>query len=144
MKDPEMRLIVVGVIQNIEGKILICKMPRDRGVFPGQWGLPGGGIEEGETAEMALHRELQEEVGLEVKQVQPLFFTDGLYQKLFPDGSQREIYMLFLLFSCQAASQEVRLNSEFEDYRWVKPEAVKDFDLNVETIKTFTRLGLLA
>ena len=139
-----MRLIVVGVVQNEAGEILICKMPRERGVFPGQWGLPGGGIEEGETAEAALQRELQEEVGLEVDQIQPLFFTDGTYHKTFPDGSQREIYMLFLLFSCRAASQKVQLNAEFEEYHWVNPEAVKDFDLNVETVKTFTRLGLMS
>jgi nucleoside triphosphatase len=139
-----MRLIVVGVVQNKAGEILICKMPRNRGVFPGQWGLPGGGIEEGETVETALRRELEEEVGLEVTNIRPLFFTDGVYQKTFPDGSQQEIYMIFLLFSCQAQSEFVRLNAEFEAYWWVKPEAVKGYDLNVETIKTFTRLGLLS
>jgi nucleoside triphosphatase len=138
-----MRLIVVGVVQNEAGEILICQMPRERGVFPGQWGLPGGGIEEGETAEAALRRELQEEVGLEVDQIQPLFFTDGTYHKTFPDGSQREIYMLFLLFSCRADSLKVQLNAEFKEYHWVNPGAVKDYDLNVETVKTFSRLGLL-
>ena len=44
-----MRVIVVGVVQNIAGELLICKMPLGLGVFPGQWGLPGGGIEAGET-----------------------------------------------------------------------------------------------
>jgi nucleoside triphosphatase len=138
-----MRLIVVGVVQNEQGEVLICKMPQDRGVFPGQWGLPGGGIEDGETIEAALRRELGEEVGLSVKDIQPLFFTDGLYTKTFPDGSQREIYMVFLLFSCRAASGDVRLNDEFEASAWVKPGAVKDFDLNIETRKTFRRLGWL-
>jgi hypothetical protein len=52
--------------------------------------------------------------------------------------------MVFLLFSCQAKSESVRLNTEFEEYRWAKPEAVKGYDLNLETIKTFTHLGLLS
>jgi len=78
-----MRLIVVGVVENDAREILICKMPRHRGVFPGQWGLPGGGIEEGETVEAALRRELREEVGLEVRQIRTMFFTDGLYHKTF-------------------------------------------------------------
>ena len=139
-----MRLIVVGVIQNNQGEILICKMPAGRGVFPGQWGLPGGGIEEGETAEAALHRELQEEVGLAVTQVQPLSFTEGAYRKIFPDGSQQEIHMMFLLFSCQAASNDVVLNAEFEEYRWARQDELGDYDLNVETVKTFSRLGWLS
>jgi len=139
-----MRLIVVGMVQNRAGEILICKMPLDRGVFPGQWGLPGGGIEAGETAVAALQREIKEEVGLDVVNIQPLFFTEGAYRKTFPDGGQREIYMVFLLFACLAESEVVMLNSEFEAYRWVKPEALMDYDLNLETVKTFTRLGWIS
>jgi nucleoside triphosphatase len=139
-----MRLIVVGVVENRVGETLICRMPEDRGVFPGQWGLPGGGIEEGETAETALRRELKEEVGLEVTNIRELFFTDGTYRKTFPDGSRQKIYMVFLLFSCQAESDPVQLNAEFDAYRWVKPEDLPAYNLNVETIKTFTHLGLLA
>lgn len=86
-----MRLIVVGVIENEAGEVLICKMPAGRWVFPAQWGLPGGGIEEGESAQAALLRELGEEVGLSVSEIQPLFFSDGTYTKKFPDGSQQEI-----------------------------------------------------
>ncbi|MGH9906048.1 MAG: NUDIX domain-containing protein [Pyrinomonadaceae bacterium] len=42
------RVVVVPLIQNGLGEYLICRMPKDRGVFPSQWGLPGGGIEDGE------------------------------------------------------------------------------------------------
>jgi len=138
-----MRVIVVGIIQNEQGEILLCKMPSIRGVFPGQWGLPGGGIEDGETPEGALRRELHEEVGLEVRDVQPLFFTYGSYYKTFPDGSRREMDMLFLLFSCREASGEVHLNAEFETYAWVKISSLRDYDLNVETRKSFIRLELI-
>ena len=139
-----MRLIVVGVVKNARDEILICKMPADRGVFPGQWGLPGGGIEAGETAENALRRELHEEVGLEVSEIEALFFTDGNYTKTFPDGARQEIYMVFLLYSCRAASSPVQLNPEFEEYRWVKAQELNHYDLNLETRKTFLRMGLMA
>jgi nucleoside triphosphatase len=138
-----MRLIVVGVVKNARDEILICKMPADRGVFPGQWGLPGGGIEAGETAENALRRELLEEVGLEVSEIQALFFTDGSYTKTFPDETRQEIYMVFLLYACRAASSPVRLNPEFEEYRWVKAQELQNYDLNLETQKTFLRMGLM-
>ena len=137
-----MRLIVVGVVKNARDEILICKMPADRGVFPGQWGLPGGGIEAGETAENALRRELLEEVGLEVSETQALFFTDGSYTKTFLDGARQEIYMVFLLYACRAASSPVQLNPEFEEYRWVKAQELQNYDLNLKTRKTFLRMGL--
>ena len=137
----ERRVVVVGLIYNARGEWLLCKMPPDRGVFPGQWGLPGGGIEPGEQAEEALRRELREEIGLEVSNIEPMLFTDGLYNKRFPGGLQRPIYMIFLVYKCRAAGEIVTLNPEFEDYAWVAQDDLGKYDLNVETVKTFSKLG---
>src|SRR6202008_1074381 len=93
----QFRVIVVGIVLNDQNEYLICKMPKDRGVFPDKWGLPGGGIEEGEMMEAALRRELGEELGTEISDIKPLFFTDGQYKKSFADGSQRDVYMIFLI-----------------------------------------------
>jgi len=134
---------VVGIVQNEKEQYLIGKMPVERGVFPGEWGLPGGGIEDGETIETALRRELREELGLEILDIRPLFFSDGLYKKSFPDGSLQDIYMIFLVFSCKAVSEEVKLNLEFSQYAWVDPATLQNYDLNSATIKTFQRVGLI-
>jgi nucleoside triphosphatase len=118
-------------------------MPKDRGVFPDQWGLPGGGIEEGERMESALRRELREELGIEVSDIKPLFFKDGQHRKSFADGNQREVYMIFLIFSCRAASGELKLSPEFTDYAWVKSASLGDYNLNSATIETFRQAGVL-
>jgi nucleoside triphosphatase len=138
------RIIVVAVIQNSRDEYLICKKPFTRGVFPGQWALPGGGIEPGEQMTAALRREVREEVGLEIQEIKPLFFKDGQHAKLFPDGSSKDIYMIFLLFSCRGCSENVRLGEEFEEYAWVKRDALGDYDLNEQTKDTMFQLGRLA
>ncbi len=137
------RTIVVGVIQNRRGEVLICKKPEDRGVFPGQWGLPGGGIEPCEKMEAALRREIFEEVGIQVSSIRPLFFTDGQHSKSYPDGSRREIYMIFLVFSCLAMDEPVHLGPEFIEHAWVSPEKLNTYDLNLTTLATFQRIGMI-
>lgn len=137
------RTIVVALARNARGDYLICKMPHDRGVFPGQWGLPGGGLEDGEQLEDALRREMREEVGLELTHIYPLFFTDDLREKTFSDGRREEIYMIYLLYECWVQGDRVKLNPEFEDHAWISPHQLADYDLNEATRDTFRRLGFL-
>ena len=89
----------------------------------------------------ALRRELREEIGIEVDQIRPAFFKDCLHSKQFPDGRSALIYMIFLLFHCRALSEELVLNDEFAQYRWVEETAVHDLELNSETKDTLKRLG---
>ncbi len=138
----ETRIIVVPLVSNDNGDLLLCRMCDQRGVFPGQWGLPGGGIEPGEQMIEALRRELQEEVGLEVRDIEPALFKDGTYDKTFADGSQRPIYMIFLLFRCLAVDPGVTLGEEHDQYAWVPSKKLADYDLNLETADTLSRLGL--
>lgn len=138
------RLIVVPVIRDENGNVLLCKMPADRGVFPGQWGLPGGGVEPGERIKEALEREVFEELGVSLVSAKPLFFKDGLHEKTFAGEGKRLIYMVFLLYECRiAADQPIRLNSEFCEYTWAKPSSLSKFDLNSATKDTFSSIGLL-
>ncbi len=137
------RVIAVGVIQNADDDYLICRKPINRGVFPGQWALPGGGIESGEYMDDALRREIREEAGIEITDIRPLFFRDGTYPKLSPDGSCKNIYMIFLVFTCRACSVDVKIGEEFEAYAWVKREDLATYDLNEETKRTFVEMGSL-
>ncbi|AUU92012.1 nucleoside triphosphatase NudI [Enterobacteriaceae bacterium ENNIH3] len=138
------RTIVCPLIQN-EGDYLLCKMADDRGVFPGQWALSGGGVEPGERIEDALRREIREELGekLVLQQITPWTFSDDVRIKTYADGSKEEIYMIYLIFDCISANREVEINEEFQDYAWVSPAELTKYDLNVATRRTLSLKGLL-
>lgn len=138
---PQHRTVVVGLVWNKRGELLFCKMSPDRGVFPDEWGFPGGGIEPGEQMEAALRREVREEIGIEITDIRPAFFKDCLHEKIFADGTKKPVYMIFLLFHCTALSDQLSLNEEFTVYRWVSEEQVQELDLNEETMDTLGRLG---
>ena len=58
--------VAVGVILNQEGSFLLAKRPKGK-PYEDYWEFPGGKLEQGESVHQALHRELQEELGIEIK-----------------------------------------------------------------------------
>ncbi|MEM9555231.1 MAG: nucleoside triphosphatase NudI [Acidobacteriota bacterium] len=140
---PRRRIIVVPVISNSRDEILLCKMPSDRGVFPGLWGLPGGGIEEGETMLQALDREVWEELGMTVSNVTPISFRDDVREKRYPDGRREQLYLIYLLFACRADRDTPTLNHEFEAFAWARTDQLRSFDLNPATLETMRDMGFL-
>lgn len=138
------RKIVCPIIQN-NGEYLLCKMASDRGVFPGQWALPGGGMEPGETMEIALRREIMEELGEEllITDIKPWTFRDDIRNKTYPDGTIEEIYMIYLIFDCISSNRVITFNEEFQEVKWAPPEIIKGMDLNEATRVTFTHKGIL-
>ncbi|NUU66863.1 nucleoside triphosphatase NudI [Enterobacteriaceae bacterium BIT-l23] len=138
------RMIVCPVIQN-DGEFLLCKMASDRGVFPGQWALPGGGMEPGETMETSLRREIMEELGdkLLITDIKPWAFRDDIRTKTYPDGTTEDIYMIYLIFDCVSANRDITFNEEFQEIIWVSPETIKSMDLNEAIRVTFTQKGII-
>lgn len=137
------RLIVVPLIRRADGRYLFIKMPLHRGVFPGQWGLPGGGVEEGERIEEALRREVREELQLELATMDPLYFKGQVHEKLLPSGERRTMYMVFLIYACTTDGRDPVINEEFDAFAWVAPEEFERYDMNTETRITLRQVGVI-
>ena len=110
--------VVAGIIEH-KNKIL-C-MQRDIGKFEYvslKWEFPGGKIEEGETKEVALKRELQEEMELDVEIIE--HFCD--ISHIYPD-----FILNMYCYKCTTSDLEFKLNVH-KDFKWLKKEELKSLD----------------
>ena len=62
--------VAVGVLIRPDGDFLLTSRPPGK-VYEGYWEFPGGKLEQGESVEAALRRELQEEIGVTIAAVHP-------------------------------------------------------------------------
>ena len=104
------------------------------------WGIPGGKTKLGETSEDALRRELKEETGLDIRDIRFVLVQDCIHSPEF----YRPAHFLLLNYTCRAAAPAaVHLNDEAQAYRWIRPAAALDLDLNQPT-RTLIRAVLAA
>lgn len=111
-------LPVVAAIIRREGKILIGQRPENKSL-PGLWEFPGGKIEYGETPELALVRELKEELGIEAE-VGPI--------KLAATHQYPDIGVLLLFYEVNYWTGQPKAQHHLE-LQWVTPEELKSLNL---------------
>ena len=115
MADQQFPEPTVGaLIFNPEGKIFLMKSHK----WHGKYVIPGGHIELGETAEEAVKREIKEETGLDVDEVEFIHHQEFIFDEVF----WKKKHFIFLDFACKTKSSQVTLNSEGQEYIWVTPE----------------------
>ena len=83
-----MRTVVKIVLVNKENKILLNLRDRDHPENPHQWAFLGGGVDENETEEQALLREIKEEIGYELKEYKKIkeLFLEKFGKRVFYFG----------------------------------------------------------
>ena len=82
------------------------------GEFEGMWEFPGGKIEPGESREVALKREIQEELGVDIAIENLLCTTEYDYPSF---------HLTMHCYLCSIASGEIELR-EHKSARWLRPE----------------------
>ncbi|OEU55739.1 MAG: DNA mismatch repair protein MutT [Desulfuromonadales bacterium C00003096] len=111
-------LIVTAALLRMDSKILITKRPADK-QQGGFWEFPGGKLHSDETPQQALHRELLEELDLEVE-VAAIF--EVVYHR-YDWGP-----VLILVYECRPLGTVIR-NLEVDEHRWVTVEQLPEYDL---------------
>lgn len=128
---PERPVIGVGgVIVDHERTILIR-----RGTEPllGQWSIPGGTIEVGETLEEAVRRELREETGLEVQVLELIELFDRIYleNSAAPAQDRKKPRYHFVIadYLCELVGGEPRAGSDVTDLAFAREDELGKFHL---------------
>ena len=132
------RVAVGGVV--IKGdKVLLVR--RGKPPSEGEWAIPGGSVELGETLQEAVQREILEETGIAILVVgDPIHVFDDVRRD--KTGRIRFHYVI-LDFSGKFLSGEVRAADDAKDARWVSPEEFCWLNVNTNTIKLMRKLGFL-
>ena len=120
-----MKQVAVGIILK-DGLVLACQRRGDAS-YPLKWEFPGGKLEEGETPEAAVVRELHEELGIDAVVESEFFRQEWTYEEAAAgpqgDGAFRVFYLLIRNF------MGAPVNHAFEQTRWVTPEELENMDI---------------
>ena len=114
-----MKIVVAAVIERSDRRLLIGQRRRTD-TSPLKWEFPGGKVEEGETPEAALARELKEELGATLRKSAPI---GRVVHKYAETPEQLEI----LFFAAEIAETELSPRP-FEKIAWVLPKELGNYD----------------
>lgn len=113
-------LVSAAALIDGEGRVLLAQRPEGKSMA-GLWEFPGGKVEQGETPEAALIRELHEELGIETWQscLAPLCFASHSYEKF---------HLLMPLFVCRKWDG-IPQSREGQALKWVRAKDLCDYPM---------------
>jgi len=147
------RTIASALIFSKDGKLLMGKKdPAKGGVYSDSWHIPGGGLDEGETLEQAVEREVKEEVGIDISPYNPVLIPEkggGVAEKFLPSGEKVLCRMEFNIFRVDIADKlasdiETNLSDDLVQIQWFGPEELPNVKQIPGGKEYFQKIGLIA
>lgn len=116
------KIILVSAVAliDVDGRVLLAQRPEGKSMA-GLWEFPGGKVEPGESPEVALIRELQEELGIDTWEscLAPLTFASHAYE---------DFHLLMPLFACRKW-EGTPASRENQTLKWVKPRDFSNYPM---------------
>lgn len=119
---------VVAAVFEKEGKYLVAHRPVEKG---GEWEFPGGKVEPGETFFEALKREINEELGVEIKPIRIL--------SSYPKDIRGQTYSIHFV-SAQLLNENLML-SEHQSCQWLDLSDIKKLPMSSVDKEFLKNLG---
>lgn len=143
---PDRPVVGVGGVVVDDGRALLIR----RGSEPlrGQWSIPGGMLELGETLQAGVARELREETGLEVRVLDLIEVFDRIYIQEPMDGSppqQRPRYHYVIVdYLCERISGEARAGSDVTDVVFAREDELEQYRLTETATRVLRKAFAMA
>lgn len=101
-----------AIVLNNAREVLVLRRSDTDERRPGQWDLPGGHVEYGESFEVALRREVTEETGLDIGDTEPrlVYASSAAFD---------EVSVTWLFFVAKSPETDVLVSPEHDEYKWV-------------------------
>ena len=117
-----MKTVLVSAVAliDLDGRVLLGQRPEGKSMA-GLWEFPGGKVEPGETPEVALIRELQEELGIDT-------WASCLAPLTFASHSYDDFHLLMPLFACRKWKGTPQ-SREGQALQWVRPNQLNDYPM---------------
>lgn len=117
-----MKTVLVSAVAliDIDGRVLLAQRPEGKSMA-GLWEFPGGKVEPGETPEIALIRELQEELGINT-------WSSCLAPLTFASHSYPDFHLLMPLFACRKW-EGIPRPKEGQTLKWVKARDLNTYPM---------------
>jgi len=127
---PDRPIVGVGAVIIDRGRVLLVK----RGSPPmlGQWTIPGGVVELGETLRSAAEREAQEETGLTVHVGEVIEVIDRI---LPGDDGRTQFHYVLIDFLCSVVQGEARAGSDAAEVAWAAENELEKFKLEKKALE---------
>ncbi len=143
------RDIVGGFFFSKDNKVLLGKN-RKGGVYEGSYVVPGGGVDEGETKEQALEREMLEETGIDITEgtIERVNIATGEHEKTLQDTGERvfvemTFYDYRVLLKENAHDIAVIAEDDWAEPRWFTAEELVNQKLSDPTRRTLQVIGFI-
>ncbi|HVH88025.1 MAG TPA: NUDIX hydrolase [Terriglobales bacterium] len=125
---PDRPLLGVGAIIVHDHQILLVR--RANPPLKGEWSIPGGLVETGETIKEAIIREAREETALTVE---PIELVEVFERILRGPDSRVQYHYVLIDYLCRVVAGEARAESDVSELRWARVEELKDLSVAPET-----------
>ncbi len=136
---PERPVVGLGGVVISDGRVLLIK--RGHPPLKGEWSIPGGTLELGETLLEGVKRELLEETAVHVRVVELIEVFDHVYRD---ETGRPQYHFVILDYLCEAVGGEARAGSDVTEIAWVSRADLGRYFLTTAAMRVIRRAFDLA
>jgi 8-oxo-dGTP diphosphatase len=134
---PDQPRVAVGAVVIHNDCILLVK--RGKEPAQGEWAIPGGSVELGETLQAAAEREIYEETGITIQARQVIYTFDSIVR----EGDRTRFHYVILDFEASYVAGEPRAGDDVLEAGWFEPGQLETLGVNSRTLHLLAEINFI-